>query len=83
MVLLAGLVAFPALGPALFLHLHHTAATHPGHSWTKLQIHYKSVHQPTPQPAGTVHGQRRQRVRAFGLDDQMVATSKVAAGHNQ
>ena len=35
MVLLAGLVAFPALGPALFLHLHHTAATHPGHSWTK------------------------------------------------
>jgi hypothetical protein len=35
MVLLAGLVAFPALGPALFLHLHrHTAATHPRQSWT-------------------------------------------------
>jgi hypothetical protein len=29
MVLLAALVAFPALGPALFLRLHHAAAEHP------------------------------------------------------
>jgi hypothetical protein len=33
MVLLSALVAFPALGPALFLHLHHTAAERPGEGW--------------------------------------------------
>jgi WD40 repeat protein len=33
MVLLSALVAFPALGPALFLHLHHTATEHPRQAW--------------------------------------------------
>jgi hypothetical protein len=33
MVLLAALIAFPALGPALFLHLHHTASAHPHQTW--------------------------------------------------
>jgi hypothetical protein len=33
MVLLAALVAFPALGPGMFLHLHHSAAKHPYRSW--------------------------------------------------
>ncbi|MEU9575397.1 P-loop NTPase fold protein [Streptomyces massasporeus] len=33
MVLLAALIAYPALGPALFLHLHHTAASQPDRSW--------------------------------------------------
>jgi KAP family P-loop domain len=33
MVLLAALVAFPALGPALFLYLHHAAAATPGQRW--------------------------------------------------
>ena len=33
MVPLAGLIAYPALGPALFLHLHHTATTSPHHTW--------------------------------------------------
>ncbi|MEU7873299.1 P-loop NTPase fold protein [Dactylosporangium sp. NPDC049140] len=36
MVLLAALVAFPALGAALFLHLHHTAANEPDHTWAQL-----------------------------------------------
>jgi hypothetical protein len=35
MVLLAALVAYPALGPALFGHLYHTAAAHPRQSWTQ------------------------------------------------
>jgi hypothetical protein len=35
MVLLAALVAYPALGPALFGHLNHTAAAHPHQSWTQ------------------------------------------------
>jgi hypothetical protein len=34
MVLLAALVAYPALGPALFGHLYHAAA-HPHRSWTQ------------------------------------------------
>ncbi|MFF4448287.1 P-loop NTPase fold protein [Streptomyces sp. NPDC001502] len=34
MVLLAALVAYPSLGPAFFLHLHHTAAAQPGETWT-------------------------------------------------
>ena len=33
LTLLAALIAFPHLGPALFLHLHHTAADHPDQSW--------------------------------------------------
>ena len=33
MTLLAALVAFPALGPALFLHLHHTASADPYGTW--------------------------------------------------
>ena len=33
MVLLSALIAFPALGPALFLHLHHTGAERPGEGW--------------------------------------------------
>ncbi|MER6316613.1 P-loop NTPase fold protein [Streptomyces sp. NPDC001581] len=33
MVLLATLVAYPSLGPAFFLHLHHTAAAQPGDTW--------------------------------------------------
>ena len=33
-VLLGVLVAYPALGPALFLHLHHAAATAPHHPWS-------------------------------------------------
>lgn len=33
MVLLAALVAYPALGPALFLHLHHRAAAEPEGTW--------------------------------------------------
>ncbi|KAB1976841.1 P-loop NTPase fold protein [Streptomyces triticiradicis] len=33
MVLLAALVAYPSLGPALFLHLHHTAARQSDATW--------------------------------------------------
>ncbi|MET8999446.1 P-loop NTPase fold protein [Amycolatopsis sp. NPDC004169] len=33
LVLLAALVAYPALGPAFLVHLHHTAAERPGMSW--------------------------------------------------
>lgn len=35
MVLLASLIAYPALGPTLFLHLHHTAASHPDQTWER------------------------------------------------
>jgi hypothetical protein len=35
MVLLASLVAYPALGPALFSHLHHTAEDHPDRTWAQ------------------------------------------------
>ena len=42
MVLLAALIAFPALGPALFLHLHHTASTNPHQPWE----HFLSSLQP-------------------------------------
>jgi hypothetical protein len=35
MVLLAALVAYPALGPALFGHLHHTAAADPHQPWAQ------------------------------------------------
>ena len=34
LVLLAALVAYPALGPAFLVHLHHTAAEQPGTSWS-------------------------------------------------
>ncbi|MFF3863280.1 P-loop NTPase fold protein [Streptomyces sp. NPDC002209] len=37
MVLLAALVAYPSLGPALFLHLHHTAAARPGETWARFR----------------------------------------------
>ncbi|MCX4719206.1 hypothetical protein OG818_26070 [Streptomyces virginiae] len=37
MVLLAALVAYPSLGPALFLHLHHMTAAHPGDSWARFR----------------------------------------------
>jgi WD40 repeat protein len=33
LTLLAALIAFPHLGPALFLHLHHTATDHPYQTW--------------------------------------------------
>lgn len=33
MVLLAALISYPSLGPALFLHLHHTAAKHSDWTW--------------------------------------------------
>ncbi|MDQ3274837.1 MAG: P-loop NTPase fold protein, partial [Actinomycetota bacterium] len=33
MVLLAALIGFPSLGPALFTHLHHTAAVRPSCTW--------------------------------------------------
>ena len=35
MTLLAALVAFPALGPALFMHLHHMATDHPDQPWAR------------------------------------------------
>jgi hypothetical protein len=34
LVLLAALVAYPSLGPAFLVHLHHTAAEQPSTSWT-------------------------------------------------
>lgn len=37
MVMLAALVAYPALGPALFLHLHHTAAVEPYLTWEEFR----------------------------------------------
>ncbi|MFB6613677.1 P-loop NTPase fold protein [Streptomyces sp. NPDC056367] len=37
MVLLAALVAYPSLGPALFLHLHHTAAARPDGTWASFR----------------------------------------------
>ncbi|MDX3539703.1 P-loop NTPase fold protein [Streptomyces sp. MB09-01] len=37
MVLLATLVAYPSLGPAFFLHLHHTAAAQPGDTWASFR----------------------------------------------
>ena len=33
MVLLAALIAYPPIGPALFLHLHHSAANAPDQPW--------------------------------------------------
>jgi hypothetical protein len=50
MVLLAALIAFPALGPALFLHLHHTATEHPREGWE----HYLNSLMPT-QESGHWH----------------------------
>ncbi|MFF1779812.1 P-loop NTPase fold protein [Streptomyces virginiae] len=37
MVLLAALVAYPSLGPALFLHLHHAATAQPGCTWARFR----------------------------------------------
>ena len=48
MVLLAALITFPALGPALFLHLHHTATKHPHQSWE----HFLASLTPTWEPVG-------------------------------
>jgi hypothetical protein len=48
MVLLAALIAFPAQGPALFLHLYHTATQQPQQSWkqflSRLQPRQESGH---------------------------------------
>jgi KAP family P-loop domain len=48
MVLLAALIAFPALGPAFFLHLHHTASAHPHQSWQ----HFLNSLQPVQKLGG-------------------------------
>ncbi|MGI9063092.1 MAG: hypothetical protein ACR2FQ_04665, partial [Pseudonocardiaceae bacterium] len=44
MVLLAALIGFPSLGPALFTHLHHTAAVRPSCTWLDF------LTQLTPEP---------------------------------
>ena len=46
MTLLAALIAFPALGPALFLHLYHTAAAHPDWDWAEFVRSLYPVHAP-------------------------------------
>src|SRR5262249_13808758 len=46
MVLLASLIAFPALGPALFLHLHHTATRQPHQPWQQFLIDLTPIRQP-------------------------------------
>jgi hypothetical protein len=48
MTLLAALVAFPALGPALFLHLHHTASADPNGTW----LDFVESLQPRQKPGG-------------------------------
>jgi WD40 repeat protein len=48
MTLLAALIAYPALGPALFLHLHYTASAHPGQTWG----HFLGSLQPAKGTAG-------------------------------
>ncbi|MFI0937688.1 P-loop NTPase fold protein [Streptomyces sp. NPDC021020] len=48
MVLLAALVAYPALGPALCLHLHRRAADEPGRTWDD----FRAGLVPRPDPAG-------------------------------
>ena len=46
MVLLAALVAFPALGPALFLHLHHTATENRNETWERFLSSLQPVQKP-------------------------------------
>jgi hypothetical protein len=46
MVLLAALVAFPSLGPGLFVHLHHTADAAPHSSWTDFLATLRPAHGP-------------------------------------
>ena len=48
MILLAALIAFPALGPALFLHLHHTASADPNQTWAE----FLESLQPAQKPGG-------------------------------
>ena len=54
MPLLAALVAFPALGPALFMHLHHTATAHPDQPWARFLADLDPAERPgagiTPPP---------------------------------
>ena len=47
MVLLAALIAFPALGPALFLHLHHAATKDPYQTWDDFLHGLQPTHGPT------------------------------------
>jgi hypothetical protein len=51
MVLLAALIAYPPIGPALFLHLHHSAARNPEQSW---QAFLEGL-TPTSQPSWHNH----------------------------
>ncbi|MCA1671946.1 MAG: hypothetical protein LC799_06990, partial [Actinobacteria bacterium] len=48
MVLLAALIGFPSLGPALFTHLHHTAAVRPSCTW----LEFLTQLAPTPIVGG-------------------------------
>jgi hypothetical protein len=50
MVLLAALVAHPALGPALCLHLHRQAVEHPGRTWTDFCDSLKPEPAPNSEP---------------------------------
>ena len=82
MPLLAALVAFPALGPALFMHLHHTATAHPDQPWARFLADLDPAERPggwhnAAAPSMTaVQAQQWQ-----ALLDGLRITAEVAAEH--
>ncbi|MGD0244566.1 MAG: P-loop NTPase fold protein [Streptosporangiaceae bacterium] len=82
MVLLSALVAFPSLGPALFLHLHHTATEHPRHAWedylASLKPSQESGHWRNPADPSMTPVQAQQWQ---ALIDALLRTTRIAREH--